>query len=252
MAGTSDGKTERKEQDMEKPKTIPISIFNWGPCVVKCKIEPHFRDLLLKEAGKNKIDFRDKLAGQIDKETGFSDESKKKLLPILSQYFGVYDQAYEKFTNKPYQKRPEYVMSALWINYQKKNEFNPPHDHDGKLSFVIYLQIPDKLKKENADYNGKSCGPGGIQFLYGEGPRDAITYMSYFPEECDMFIFPAWLKHWVSPYQSDCTRISVSGNVHDSAPLNNIVNFAPEYIKDREKRRLDEYQKIMKGKDDNK
>ena len=52
--------------------------------------------------------------------------------------------------------------------------------------------------------------------------------MSYFPEELDMFIFPAWLKHWVSPFKSDCTRIvRVSGNVHDSAPtrINNLANF---------------------------
>jgi hypothetical protein len=41
---------------------------------------------------------------------------------------------------------------------------------------------------------------------------------------------------WVSPFRSKCTRISVSGNVHDSAPLNNIVNFGPEYLKDRAKR----------------
>jgi hypothetical protein len=48
-----------------------------------------------------------------------------------------------------------------------------------------------------------------------------------------MFIFPAWLKHYVAPYKSDVTRISVSGNVHDSAPLNNILNFAPKYLKDK-------------------
>ena len=82
----------------------------------------------------------------------------------------------------------------------------------------------------NEAYRGRSCGPGGIQFLYGEGPRDAVTYMSYFPVERDMFIFPAWLKHWVSPFKSDCTRISVSGNIHDSAPLNNITKFGPEYV----------------------
>jgi hypothetical protein len=46
--------------------------------------------------------------------------------------------------------------------------------------------------------------------------------MSYFPKEGDMFIFPAWLKHWVSPFNSDCVRVSVSGNVHDSAPLNQV------------------------------
>ena len=214
---------------------IPISIFNWGPCVVKLKIKDEFKKLLLDEAKNNTLDYRNKLAGILDHETGYNDKSKAKILPMLSSYLGVYDQAYQRYVNKPYEKMPEYVLSALWINHQKPNEFNPPHDHDGALSFVIYLDIPEALKKEHAEYKGKSCGPGGIQFIYGNGPRDAITYMSFMPEEGDMYIFPAWLKHWVAPYKSDCTRISVSGNFHNSAPLNNIVEFAPKYLKDKKK-----------------
>ena len=66
MLGTSVGKTERKEQDMEEK--ISIEIFNWGPCVVKCKIKPEYGKLLLDEAKLNKDDFRTKLAGQIEKE----------------------------------------------------------------------------------------------------------------------------------------------------------------------------------------
>jgi uncharacterized protein (TIGR02466 family) len=214
---------------------IPISIFNWGPCVVKLKVKDEFKKLLLDEGKKNNEDYTTKLAGILDKETGYSPESKNKILPFLSQYIGVYDQAYQRYVNKPYDKMPEYVLSALWINYQKPNDFNPPHDHDGKLSFVIYCSMPKELKKEHEDYKGKSCGPGGIQFIYGNGPRDAITYMSFLPDEGDMFIFPAWLKHWVAPYKSDCTRITVSGNFHDSAPLNNIIEFAPKYLKDKKK-----------------
>ena len=214
---------------------INVSTFNWGPCVIRLKITDDFKKLLLSESEGNKLDFKNKLAGIIEKETGYSEESKAKVVPYMAQYLGVYDQMFEKFVNKKYEKKPEYVLSALWINYQKANEFNPPHDHDGKLSFVTYLQIPEELKKENADYVGKSCGPGGIQFIYGNGPRDCITYMSFMPEENDMFIFPAWLKHWVAPYKSDCTRISVSGNIHDSAPLNAIQGFAPEYLKDQNK-----------------
>ena len=212
---------------------IPISIFNWGPCVVKLKIKDEFKKLLLDEAKNNTQDYRGKLAGILDHETGYNAESKKKILPMLSSYLGVYDQAYQRYVNKPYDRMPEYLLSALWINHQKPNEFNPPHDHDGALSFVIYLDIPEELKKEHAEYKGKSCGPGGIQFIYGNGPRDAITYMSFMPEEGDMYIFPAWLKHWVAPYKSDCTRVSVSGNFHNSAPLNNIVEFAPKYLKDK-------------------
>ncbi len=225
---------------------IQVQMFNWGPCVVKVKITDDFKKLLLNEARKNKLDFTDKLAGILDKETGYSDESKTLIVPEISKYLGVYDQMFEKFINKPYQKKPHYIMTALWINYQKQNDFNPPHDHDGKLSFVIYLQIPDELKKENAAYKGKSCGPGGIQFVYGDGPRDCVTYQSFMPKENDMYIFPAWLKHWVAPYKSDCVRISVSGNVHDSAPLNNIEKFAPAY--DKEKAENEEYLKELKKK----
>ena len=225
---------------------IQVQMFNWGPCVVKVKITDDFKKLLLNEARKNKLDFTDKLAGILDKETGYSDESKTLIVPEISKYLGVYDQMFEKFINKPYKKKPHYIMTALWINYQKQNDFNPPHDHDGKLSFVIYLQIPDELKKENAAYKGKSCGPGGIQFVYGDGPRDCVTYQSFMPEENDMYIFPAWLKHWVAPYKSDCVRISVSGNVHDSAPLNNIEKFAPAY--DKEKAENEEYLKELKKK----
>ena len=214
----------------EKNNKINIQLFNWGPCVIRLKISDEFKKLLLSEAKKNKIDFKDKLAGILENETGYGEESKKIVLPQLSQCLGIYNQAYVKHVNKPFDKQPEYILASMWINHQKQHEFNPPHDHDGKLSFVTYLSIPEELKKENSEYKGKSCGPGGIQFMYGDGPRDCVTIYSIFPEENDMFIFPAWLKHWVAPYKSDVTRISVSGNVHDSAPLNNIVDFKKHYV----------------------
>ncbi len=206
----------------KKTQQIQVNTMNWGPCVVHLKVLDDFKNILLNEIKKSKDDYRHKLAGQIEKEIGYTQESRDKIIPHLSPYLGIYDECFQRYQNKKYDKKPEYALTALWCNFQKQNEFNPPHDHDGKLSFVIYLSVPESLKKENEAYNGKSCGPGGIQFLYGEGIRDCITYMSYFPKDGDMFIFPAWLKHWVSPYKSDCVRVSVSGNVHDSAPLNQI------------------------------
>ena len=169
----------------DKKEEIQVQTYNWGPCVIRLKMRDEFKKLLADEAKKNKLDFKNKLAGIIEKETGYSEESKAKIVPLLAQY----------------------------------------------------LQIPDELKKENSEYVGRSCGPGGIQFIYGNGPRDCVTYQSFFPEEGDMYIFPAWLKHWVAPYKSDCTRISVSGNIHDSAPLNTIQRFAPEYLKDRDEKK---------------
>ena len=217
----------------DKKQQVEVHTYNWCPCLIKVKILDEFRKILLEEAKKTEIDYKDKLAGQIAKERGYTDEQREKIIPYLSPYLGVYDEAFQRFQNKRYEKKPEYTLTALWCNFQRQYEFNPPHDHDGKLSFVIYLSIPEPLKKENKEYKGRSCGPGGIQFVYGDGPRECVTYQSFFPEEGDIFIFPAWLKHWVAPFKSKVTRISVSGNVHDSAPLNNIVKFAPEYLKNK-------------------
>ena len=219
---------------------ISVNTLNWGPCVIKLKILDDFKKVLLDEAKKSEEDFRHRLAGQIAKERGYNEKQRDIIIPYLSPYLGVYDQCFQRYQNKEYEHKPEYALSALWCNFQRQYEFNPPHDHDGKLSFVIYLSIPDKLKEENAAYKGKSCGPGGIQFMYGEGTRDAVTYMSYFPKEGDMFIFPAWLKHWVSPFNSDCVRVSVSGNVHDSAPLSQVRKGMLKKEKTEEEKYLEE------------
>ena len=224
---------------------IEVNTYNWGPCVIKIKIQDSFKKILIQEALKNEEDFTARLAGQIKKETGYNEKQRDKIIPYLSPYLGIYDEAFQRYRMDKYEKKPQYVLSALWANFQRQYEFNPPHDHDGKLSFVIYLSIPDKLKKENKAYKGKSCGPGGIQFMYGDGIRDCITYVSHFPEEGDMFIFPAWLKHWVMPFHSDCVRVSVSGNVHDSAPLNQIKKGALVKEVDEDEQYLEELKKKL-------
>ena len=224
---------------------IEVNTYNWGPCVIKIKIQDNFKKILIQEALKNEEDFTARLAGQIKKETGYNEKQRDKIIPYLSPYLGIYDEAFQRYRMDKYEKKPQYVLSALWANFQRQYEFNPPHDHDGKLSFVIYLSIPDKLKEENKAYKGKSCGPGGIQFMYGDGIRDCITYISHFPEEGDMFIFPAWLKHWVMPFHSDCVRVSVSGNVHDSAPLNQIKKGALVKEVDEDEQYLEELKKKL-------
>ena len=139
----------------EKVK-ITVNTFNWGPCVVKLRIQDDFKKVLLDEAKKTEEDFRHRLAGQIEKERGYSEEQRNKIIPFLSPYLGVYNECFQRFQNKKFEHgAPEYILSALWVNYQRQNEFNPPHDHDGRLSFVVYLSIPDELKKENEKYIGK-------------------------------------------------------------------------------------------------
>lgn len=116
-------------------------------------------------------------------------------------------------------------LDRLWVNKQKKHEFNPIHHHSGVLSFVIWLKIPYELNDElnyfplisgtSVDdrdnfYTSKFC------FVY----TDILGRIKLLPIPVDktfegtIIIFPASLQHTVYPfYTSDDYRISVSGNI---------------------------------------
>ena len=217
--------------DKEKKKIkITYQMFRWGPLLVKTTIPEELRLKFLNEAKASTLDFETKLAGMIKKEVGFRDS--KIFIPFFTQMFDMYADAQFKWAPevgaKPEDFKQQYTLDSLWANFQGPGDFNPPHDHGGALSWVIYLTIPEALKEEQAAYKGRSAGPGGITFIYGEGPRTFITHHSHFPQEGDMFLFPAGLKHWVYPFKSDCTRVSVSGNVGDSIKIKHLKNYIEE------------------------
>ena len=199
---------------------INYEVLRWGPCLVKTKITEEWRQLFLSEARASKKDFESRLAGMLKRQVEFRDSS------LFDQFFGdmfkMYDHALQDWTgdrNIIAGGGEMYNLESLWANFQGPGDFNPPHSHGGALSWVIYLQIPDELTEENKQYKGTSAGPGGITFSYGDGPREVITYQTFLPQTGDMYIFPAWLQHWVYPFKSDVERISVSGNVTNSVRI---------------------------------
>ncbi len=202
---------------------IDYQILTWGPCVLKLKITDEFFELLKKESEasvKEELSYTHRLAGIIQKEYKLRD--LKIIQPFMKDLVNIYDQVWDKWRNSDKPSKNKYLIKAMWVNYQRQHEFNPPHDHSDDLSFIVYLKIPKEIKEEYDNYKGKSSGPGGISFIYGEGNRQAITYQAHFPEEKDLFIFPAWLKHYVAPFKSDVERISVSGNLASKVDITSL------------------------------
>ena len=141
-------------------KDVTYGVLNWGPCVMHLKISETFHQKLLKgaeEAKAGKTTYQHKLAGIIKEEYEYKDIHT--YLPEVAQCLGVYDAAYERWKNEQYKQRPEYVLTSLWVNYMKRYEYNPPHDHSDNLSFVIFLKVPEEIKKEQEAYIGQSGGP---------------------------------------------------------------------------------------------
>ena len=149
--------------------------------------------------------------------------SFKYLKNFFNEIFTIYNHALGQWLGKT--DNLQYIVSDLWCNFQRANEFNPPHNHGGLLSFVIYLKVPKDIKNECLRHQEtkSSAGPGSISFFMGDSDKkNSVTNNSFFPEEGDMFIFPAWLKHWVFPFKSKCTRVSVSGNVRDYIKIKDV------------------------------
>ena len=71
------------------------------------------------------------------------------------------------------------------------------------------------FSEENEKKKGvhNNVGPGMIVFDYGIAMPFSINVFSKLPEVGDLFIFPAWLTHYVHAFKSDVERISVSGNI---------------------------------------
>ena len=199
---------------------VKYGILHWGPCIVKTKVDPNTLDLLLSEGKSSREDASPELAGVLKNQFHYRD--KAKFQKFMEGTFSLYNAAMQQWKQSNEKTPSTYFLEKLWINYQGPNEFNPPHDHSDDISFTAYLQVPKEIKEEFDNFKGKSSGPGGISFLYGEGNRQAITYQSHFPEEGDLFMFPSWLKHYVAPYHADVTRISIAGNLSFQTHLKDI------------------------------
>jgi hypothetical protein len=92
-------------------------------------------------------------------------------------------------------------------------EFFPPHIHTGcDFSSVLCVKTTEKLKEEHKKFSGIGAGPGAIEFCYGEFSPYSIASKQHFPEEGDFFIFPAALKHFVTPFISPGERITISAD----------------------------------------
>ena len=221
---------------------IQFQPVRWGPLVVQTKIEDNFVDELLerglesRHSGKKQLDARRYLAGHIENEFLYENTIEwfdPKIEPYINGYINLADQwtgvnsfkhlirdsTVENIVKGGHdQKIPTDIgwhMSMAWINFQKKGEYNPPHNHPCDLSFVAFLQIPKEigLEFESIPEIERGKGPGVLYLDYGEQLPFSVKTFGKYPEKGDLFLFPGWLMHHVHDFKSDVERISVSGNV---------------------------------------
>ena len=173
------------------------------------------------EARENKISMRSRLAGHIKEEYRIPSDSItqefKEFIADNSNKGNVYKSCMNLYSNLPSDYK--LFISDLWVNYQKKYEFNPPHSHSGVASFVIFINIPYDLSEDEKGFHGDGVvKTSKFEFLSpsnnhrGGVALDTLDVDKSF--EGKVMFFRSDQMHTVYPfYTTDDYRITVSGNL---------------------------------------
>ena len=159
------------------------------------------------------VPWNHQLAGQIKNEFLLT-----KSFPKVSQYFVDIAASYHHHYHKGREGVPMQLLE-LWVNFQKKDEYNPPHIHQGAVSFVIWVKAPFDIEDElEAIKSKQTTNPCAAHFCFVYSTADGTIATENIPVdkkyEGVICIFPSTVNHMVFPFKtSEEFRISVSGNV---------------------------------------
>jgi len=203
---------------------IPRSFPNIG--VVEGQLpEDVVKDIwkVIKKARKKPEDMKGELAGNISSSIRLDSESPQLaefLNTILPEFINSHIESYGAPWRAVMKEGEGFNLESLWVNFQKKHEFNPPHDHSGVFSFVIWMQIPTSYAEQRklpicAESNADNH-ISNFAFSYTNTMGRVSTFAYNMEKEAEgyMVMFPSQMLHQVFPfYENDGERISISGNV---------------------------------------
>lgn len=178
------------------------------------EIDKECAEIMEKFEQHKEEEYNHQLIGQIEKEFAL-----KKTPEVLDKFLNMFCQHYFSHWSKKQITNQSFKIDQCWVNFQKKHEYNPIHNHSGILSFVMWLQIPYDVKEElSLPQSVKSNRPSSSLFNFhytnmkGEIAHASIPVSK--DHEGVLMVFPSWLNHSVNPfYTSDDYRISISGNI---------------------------------------
>jgi uncharacterized protein (TIGR02466 family) len=185
----------------------------FGPTIGKFKLEHSMviklNNYVDEKLNANKLQsWGDHLAGQIKNEFVLPFEELNKLTGVADFVAAHVRQYVKESTGYEISKC---IFRSIWVNQQFKNEYNPTHWHDGHISGVLYLNIPEDLSqgaiKKGRDTDGK--------IIFTHGVRQFTSYSIHpeMPEVGTVLIFPHYLMHHVYPFNVEGERRSIAFNI---------------------------------------
>ena len=104
----------------------------------------------------------------------------------------------------------EIVIPQMWINVNKKNDWNAIHSHGQyNLSGTYYVKVP----KDSGQIVFRDPRPSAISNLFMVNTFDKGEFRKVKTIEGLLILFPSYLDHFVEPSNADEDRISISFDV---------------------------------------
>lgn len=107
----------------------------------------------------------------------------------------------------------DYELQAEgWINVLDQGGLNTPHDHPGWVwSGCYYVKVPKGMNELSGCIEFLDSRTA-IRTLTVDGASCFESKYRVHPSEGMLLIFPAYLRHWVYPNDSDASRITIAFN----------------------------------------
>ena len=197
----------------------------FGPSIAKVKIpediisnlNKYIDEIILDEKKSLELDHGKNLAGNVKQEFIIEPEILKS--SGIANFLG---KAVQKWIQEIEKKNiTEFKIISSWIVRQFENEYNPIHYHDGHISGVGYLKIPESYgkpfqKTKNSNINGH------LSLVHGSRMFNSSSIVNIEPKLGDFYLFPNYLMHCVYPFYGKDERRSISFNANIDEKIYNV------------------------------
>jgi len=99
-------------------------------------------------------------------------------------------------------KLPSLKITSMWGNINRYKDYNGAHTHEGVISGVFYLKVPENSGRLIL------CNPA----VRSHNSLLKSNNYPIMPGNLACILFPSWLEHYVEPNMSEEERISISFN----------------------------------------
>jgi hypothetical protein len=200
----------------------------FGPLIYKTKLDQEFMTFikLVSDQTKEKAEnVGETLAGNLQKQFAVEMTDDQKRIFFNAMRSHIFDCVFEIEKKYNTTGKKDFIDKEKfrydfgpgpWINFQEAGEFNPIHSHTGKLSAILYIDVPECIAEENnSSLKTNAPSAGNVVWVYGSTDYGTDYNYQHQPVTGELFLFPAGLTHMVYPFKSNVERISMSFNVYN-------------------------------------